>query len=240
MLEEFVTSSPRAGQVVRRRRLAWVLLVLALAVVVSAAMAGLALYRVQTLQAQVASPWSEELPGRGERLGDPTAIIPLGTRQLQEPGRYEDGEGDLQRLSGELEPVLSRDTPKTRQDGHTSVPLRVTLLRGTALQEEDSTILVREGGFYFVYSQVYYTDKTFAMGHIILQKKRNVAADDLQEVPLFRCIQDMNQNLPHNTCYTAGVVRLQAGDKVELLIPRQSASVSLDTDSTFFGAFKML
>uniref|UniRef100_A0A8C9VZD2 TNF superfamily member 13b n=1 Tax=Scleropages formosus TaxID=113540 RepID=A0A8C9VZD2_SCLFO len=87
---------------------------------------------------------------------------------------------------------------------------------------------------------VYYTDKTFAMGHFVIRRKQNVVGDELQEVILFRCIQTMNPIFPYNTCYTAGVVKLEVGDRVELLIPRQSANVSLDGDSTFLGAIKLV
>lgn len=48
-------------------------------------------------------------------------------------------------------------------------------------------------------------DKTFAMGHIIIRRKKNVVGDELQNVTLFRCIQNMDQQFPYNTCYTAGM-----------------------------------
>ncbi|KAJ8246611.1 hypothetical protein GJAV_G00253450 [Gymnothorax javanicus] len=126
------------------------------------------------------------------------------------------------------------------QGRNTALPWQSGLRWGTALQEEEDAILVREGGFYFIYSQVYYTGKIFAMGHI-LQRKYRVPGDDdeMQAVILFRCIQNMDKDRPHNTCYTGGVVRLEAGDRLELLIPRLSANVSLDGDATFFGAVKL-
>ncbi|KAG9328685.1 hypothetical protein JZ751_018478 [Albula glossodonta] len=122
---------------------------------------------------------------------------------------------------------------------HTAVPWQTGLQRGAALEENSDAILVNEEGFYYVYSQVYYTDKTFAMGHIIIRRKKNIVGDELQDVTLFRCIQNMNMQFPYNTCYTAGIVKLEEGDRVELLIPRKSAHISLDGDSTFFGAIKL-
>ncbi|KAG9327897.1 hypothetical protein JZ751_018394 [Albula glossodonta] len=77
------------------------------------------------------------------------------------------------------------------------------------------------------------------MGHIIIRRKKNIVGDELQDVTLFRCIQNMNMQFPYNTCYTAGIVKLEEGDRVELLIPRKSAHISLDGDSTFFGAIKL-
>lgn len=38
---------------------------------------------------------------------------------------------------------------------------------------------------------------------------------------------------------SSGIVHLKAGDHVELLIPRSSAIVSLEEDSTFLGAVKL-
>lgn len=38
---------------------------------------------------------------------------------------------------------------------------------------------------------------------------------------------------------SSGIVQLKAGDHVELLIPRSSAIVSLEEDSTFLGAVKL-
>ncbi|XP_030643461.1 tumor necrosis factor ligand superfamily member 13B [Chanos chanos] len=122
---------------------------------------------------------------------------------------------------------------------HTGVPWQTGLKRGSALEEDKDTMLVKEEGFFFVYSQVYYTDSTFAMGHIVIRMKRNVVGDESQFVTLFRCIQSMNPVVHYNTCYTGGVVKLEVGDRVELLIPRATANISLDGDSTFLGAVKL-
>ena len=40
-------------------------------------------------------------------------------------------------------------------------------------------------------------------------------------------------------CPSPGIVRLEVGDRVELLIPRSTAIISLDGDSTFLGAFRL-
>lgn len=47
-------------------------------------------------------------------------------------------------------------------------------------------------------------DSTFAMGHVVIRRKRNVVGDEPQYVTLFRCIQNMNPVHPYNTCYTGG------------------------------------
>ncbi|XP_017560176.1 tumor necrosis factor ligand superfamily member 13B isoform X1 [Pygocentrus nattereri] len=132
---------------------------------------------------------------------------------------------------------------------HTGVPWQTGLKRGEALEEDHDTIVVKEEGFFFIYSQVehcdppvtevYYKDSTFAMGHIVIRMKKNVVGDESQHVVLFRCIQSMNLKFPYNTCYTGGIVKLEVGDRVELLIPRSTANISLDGDSTYLGAIKL-
>ncbi|XP_016895328.1 tumor necrosis factor ligand superfamily member 13B isoform X5 [Cynoglossus semilaevis] len=129
---------------------------------------------------------------------------------------------------------------------HTGIPWQTGLERGSSLKQDGDTMVVQEEGFYFVYSQlarftkVYYMDRTFAMGHVVIRRKRNVVGDEPQFVVLFRCIQSMNDTHPYNTCYTGGVVKLEVGDHLELLIPRSTANVSLDGDATFMGAFKLV
>lgn len=56
----------------------------------------------------------------------------------------------------------------------------------------------------FCHAQVYYIDTTFAMGHVVIRRKRTVVGDEIPDVILFRCIQNMNPVYPFNTCYTGG------------------------------------
>lgn len=44
----------------------------------------------------------------------------------------------------------------------------------------------------------------FVMGHLIQRKKAHVVGDDLSLVTLFRCLQNMPETSPNNSCYTAG------------------------------------
>ncbi|XP_054857402.1 tumor necrosis factor ligand superfamily member 13B isoform X2 [Eublepharis macularius] len=125
-------------------------------------------------------------------------------------------------------------------DGASIVPWLLSFKRGTALQEQGNKILVREAGYFFIYGQVLYTDELFVMGHLIQRKKANVVGDDLSLVTLFRCIQNMPQANPNNSCYTAGIARLEEGDELQLTIPRRGAKIALDGDATFFGAVRLL
>ena len=42
------------------------------------------------------------------------------------------------------------------------------------------------------------------------------------------------------TLFSVGIVKLEVGDMVELLIPRSTANISLDGDSSFLGAFRLV
>ncbi|XP_073068476.1 protein ABHD13 isoform X5 [Manis javanica] len=123
---------------------------------------------------------------------------------------------------------------------YTFVPWLLSFKRGRALEEKENKILVKETGYFFIYGQVLYTDNTFAMGHLIQRKKVHVFGDELSLVTLFRCIQNMPETLPNNSCYSAGIAKLEEGDELQLAIPREDAKISRDGDGTFFGALKLL
>lgn len=53
-------------------------------------------------------------------------------------------------------------------------------------------------------AQVYYMDRTFVMGHVVIRRKRTLVGAESQDVVLFRCIQRMTHTYPFNTCYTGG------------------------------------
>uniref|UniRef100_A0A8C3SIW9 TNF superfamily member 13b n=1 Tax=Chelydra serpentina TaxID=8475 RepID=A0A8C3SIW9_CHESE len=127
-----------------------------------------------------------------------------------------------------------------QKDDSSIVPWLLSFKRGTALEEQGNKILVKETGYFFIYGQVLYTDTTFAMGHLIQRKKAHVFGDDLSLVTLFRCIQNMPHSYPNNSCYTAGIAKLEKGDELQLTIPRRRAKISLDGDGTFFGAVQLL
>ncbi|XP_013925895.1 PREDICTED: tumor necrosis factor ligand superfamily member 13B isoform X1 [Thamnophis sirtalis] len=137
---------------------------------------------------------------------------------------------------------LMADSKSTirQHDDSSIVPWLLSFKRGTALEEHGNKILVREAGYFFIYGQVLYTDEMFVMGHLIQRKKAHVVGDDLSLVTLFRCLQNMPETSPNNSCYTAGVAKLEEGDELQLTIPRTSAKIVLNGDVTFFGAVRLL
>lgn len=139
-----------------------------------------------------------------------------------------------------LQLIADSDTPTIRKGSYTFVPWLLSFKRGRALEEKENKILVKETGYFFIYGQVLYTDNTFAMGHLIQRKKVHVFGDELSLVTLFRCIQNMPETLPNNSCYSAGIAKLEEGDELQLAIPREDAKIARDGDGTFFGALKLL
>ncbi|KAL3056399.1 hypothetical protein OYC64_018979 [Pagothenia borchgrevinki] len=245
---------PGTGKKTGEGRLSWPVFLLTLAAVTSS-LSALSLYQLVALKAEVEGLKSEVYRRREEgqeaRHGSQTDNI---SRRNSHESMHQPGSPLMRRrrlVSGSetlvTQPCLQLLANNNRRtfskehnsEPHTGIPWQTGLKRGSALEEDRDTILVREEGFYFVYSQVYYIDSTFAMGHVVIRRKRNVVGDEPQYVILFRCIQNMNPVYPYNTCYTGGIVKLEVRDHLELLIPRSTANVSLYGDSTFLGAVKL-
>ncbi|XP_078094547.1 uncharacterized protein LOC144509515 [Mustelus asterias] len=144
------------------------------------------------------------------------------------PGRSQ------QACRAERKPVSNQD-----QAEETAIPWILSLRKGTALSKMDDKISVRETGYFLVYSQVWYKDNTFTMGHFIKRIKASIVGNEPQSIILFRCIQNMPACCPNNSCFTAGIAKLEAGDELQLVIPRSEAHVALTGDGTFFGAVKL-
>ncbi|XP_072361888.1 uncharacterized protein [Scyliorhinus torazame] len=90
------------------------------------------------------------------------------------------------------------------QDDSTFIPWIVASRRGEALEATSNKIVVKENGYYAVYSQVLYYDNCMAMGHVVQRRKANVVGNERRIMTLFRCIQNMPNNTASNTCFTAG------------------------------------
>ncbi|XP_037345557.1 tumor necrosis factor ligand superfamily member 13B [Pungitius pungitius] len=247
-------NGPRTGD----GRLSWPVFLLTLAAVTSSSLSALSLYQLVALRAEVEGLKSElgrrrEEGREAEHAGQTENVSRRNSQEsLHQPGpRHAVPPTRKKRFvtgsETSIQPclqLLANNSRKTfrkeyNSEPHTGIPWQAGLRRGSALEPDGDSMLVREEGFYFVYSQVYYMDSTFAMGHVVIRRKGNVVGDEPQYVILFRCIQNMNPIHPYNTCYTGGIVKLEVGDHVELLIPRSTANVSLYGDTTFLGAVKL-
>uniref|UniRef100_A0A2K6EW60 TNF superfamily member 13b n=1 Tax=Propithecus coquereli TaxID=379532 RepID=A0A2K6EW60_PROCO len=191
----------------------------------SCCLAVVSFYQVATLQADLASLRAELQGHQAEQLPE-AAVVPtavLGEAPAVTPGLKifvppAPGESNSSRsrrskraLQGPeetvtqdcLQLIADGDTPTIRKGAYTFVPWLLSFKRGRALEEKENKILVKETGYFFIYGQVLYTDSTFAMGHLIQRKKVHVFGDELSLVTLFRCIQNMPETLPNNSCYSA-------------------------------------
>ncbi|XP_062910957.1 tumor necrosis factor ligand superfamily member 13B-like [Mobula hypostoma] len=146
-------------------------------------------------------------------------------------------------LYGKSQPICKTERRYvSSKDGKqvTAVPWILSLKRGNALDKEGNKISVKEAGYFLVYSQVWYKDNTFTMGHFIQRRRASSVGDEPRTVILFRCIQNMSACCPNSSCFTAGIAKLEAGDELELVIPRIQAQIALTGDGTFFGAIELL
>ncbi|KAM6978598.1 tumor necrosis factor ligand superfamily member 13B [Tautogolabrus adspersus] len=252
---------PKTEQKAGTGRLSWPVFLLTLTAVTSSSLSALSLYQLVSLRAEVEGLRSEVCRRRVEeqesKHGGQTEKL-SSRRSTQEPLHQPGSQhpptmirrrrlvsGGEPRVSQPCLQLMANNSRKTfskefTAELHTGIPWQTGLSRGSALEVDGDSMLVREAGFYFVYSQVFYMDGYFAMGHVVIRRKRNVVGNEPQYVILFRCIQNMNADYPFNTCYTGGVVKLEVGDHLELLIPRSTANVSLGGEDTFLGAIKLV
>ncbi|XP_072349411.1 tumor necrosis factor ligand superfamily member 13-like [Scyliorhinus torazame] len=122
------------------------------------------------------------------------------------------------------------------QGDSTVIHWQKILHTGESFEQNNSTIAIKGNGYYLIYTQVLYQDRTFVMGHVV--KRREQRRQNEGET-LLRCTQNMPADQPFNTCYSAGIYRLQKGDIIEMVIPRNSANIVMDRDSTFMGLMKV-
>ncbi|XP_067103926.1 tumor necrosis factor ligand superfamily member 13B-like [Osmerus mordax] len=119
----------------------------------------------------------------------------------------------------------------------TVIPWTVAVQQGAAISSEGNKILIQQNGFFMVYGQVLFLSPGAIMGHIV---RSSGSQTSQRSFDLLRCLQEMPQTNSANTCYTAGIVKLEQRDELELVIPdRPQAQISMDADSTFFGIMQL-
>ncbi|XP_032422580.1 tumor necrosis factor ligand superfamily member 13B [Xiphophorus hellerii] len=250
------------GQVASEGRVSWPVFLLTLAAVTSSSLSALSLYQLLDLRAEVEGLKTDisRMREEGQKVThrDQTENIKgrENIKELQDLPESQNAFSQIRRrrrtiseseISGSVSclQLLANNSRKPfrkelSSGPYTGIPWQTGLRRGSSLETDGDRIVVNEAGFYFVYSQVYYMDSTFTMGHVVIRWKRHVVGNEDQDVHLFRCIQSMNPDYAFNTCYTGGIVKLEKGDYLELLIPRSMANISMEGDSTFLGAFKLV
>ncbi|XP_036425099.1 tumor necrosis factor ligand superfamily member 13B-like isoform X2 [Colossoma macropomum] len=122
----------------------------------------------------------------------------------------------------------------------TVIPWTIAAQRGPALATLNNKIIVQEDSYFMVYGQVLFLNPSEVMGHVITRKTSSVAGKEQTITSLFHCLQEMPEDDPVNTCYTAGIARLGCQDELELVVPfRPDAQIAMDTESTFFGIIQL-
>ncbi|XP_004649149.3 tumor necrosis factor ligand superfamily member 13B [Octodon degus] len=238
----------RAGEMkaARKKRDTTLLAATLLLALLSGGLTLLSFCRVAALQADLEGLRAQlqgtlAAPGAPTPEGLPAPASPAGSDSRRSSRRTRALEAPEDTVTQDcLQLIADSDTPTIRKGSYTFVPWLLSFKRGRALEEKENKIVVKEPGYFFIYGQVLYTDNTFAMGHLIQRKKVHVFGDELSLVTLFRCIQNMPETLPNNSCYSAGIAKLEEGDELQLAIPRENAQISRDGDGTFFGALKLL
>ncbi|XP_042348655.1 tumor necrosis factor ligand superfamily member 13B-like isoform X3 [Plectropomus leopardus] len=116
----------------------------------------------------------------------------------------------------------------------TVIPWTVSAQQGNTISQRENRIVVQEDGYYLVL----FNSPSTVMGHIIRSWCSTRTGTTSTE--LLRCLQEMPDENPANTCYTAGVVQLHQDDELELVIPyRPQALISMDAEWTFFGVIQL-
>nr|QIE07167.1 TNFSF13 [Lepidosiren paradoxa] len=110
--------------------------------------------------------------------------------------------------------------------------------QGHSFEHHGKSVVMKENGLYFIYSQVLFHDITFTMGQLMM---RRIPSQENKTQILFKCVQSMSSWEPyaHNSCYSAGVYELEKEDVIQLLIPRFNATVDMSSHSTFMGMIKL-
>ncbi|XP_031443001.1 tumor necrosis factor ligand superfamily member 13B-like isoform X2 [Clupea harengus] len=122
----------------------------------------------------------------------------------------------------------------------TVIPWTVAIHQGSAVTASDNKIIVQQDSYFMVFGQVLYHNQGTIMGHLIRQHPANASGTETGYRDLFRCLQEMPTENSANTCYTAGIVKLDRNDQLELVIPdRPHTQVAMDTESTFFGIIQL-
>ncbi|XP_069552821.1 tumor necrosis factor ligand superfamily member 13B-like isoform X2 [Brachyistius frenatus] len=174
------------------------------------------------------------------------------TREDIEPSVFQKAQSSLKISSGRVKRQQSSCRAPTsflqlrantnkqpdRRGNITVIPWTVSAQQGNTISQKENRIVVQEDGYYLVFGQVLFESPSTVMGHIIRSWGSSKAGTTSTE--LLRCLQEMPDETPANTCYTAGTVQLVQNDELELVIPyRPTAVISMNADSTFFGVIRL-
>ncbi|XP_044765812.1 uncharacterized protein LOC123322048 [Coccinella septempunctata] len=97
---------------------------------------------------------------------------------------------------------------------------------------KNGVVTVKESGLYFIYAQIYYLDEHDSNGYIVHRNSENI----------FQCkvtAPSFERLLKGNTCYTGGVVFLEANDKISIDDISDGRYTLFVPGYSFFGMIKL-
>lgn len=94
-------------------------------------------------------------------------------------------------------------------------------------------IKVHTPGLYFVYAQIFYSDRSDVNGYEVLLNRHAVLQCITSTISL------RNVTSKSNTCYTGGVIKCDAGDKISVRTVDPDIRVMLEATRSFVGMFKI-
>ncbi|XP_035017094.1 tumor necrosis factor ligand superfamily member 13B [Hippoglossus stenolepis] len=189
---------------------------------------------------QLNQPRSEGVNGRMAKMSKTREDIKSSTFQKAQSSLKMSFRREKREQVGFRAPTFLQLTANTNKQpdirgNMTVIPWTVSAQRGNAISQKENRIVVQEDGYYLVFGQVLFKSPSAVMGYIIRSWSSTKTSTEL-----LRCLQEMPDATPANTCHTAGIVQLHQDDELELVIPhRPQALVSMDADSTFFGVIQL-
>ncbi|XP_034453302.1 tumor necrosis factor ligand superfamily member 13B-like [Hippoglossus hippoglossus] len=189
---------------------------------------------------QLNQPRSEGVNGRMAKMSKTREDIKSSTFQKAQSSLKMSFRREKREQVGFRAPTFLQLTANTNKQpdirgNMTVIPWTVSAQRGNAISQKENRIVVQEDGYYLVFGQVLFKSPSAVMGYIIRSWSSTKTSTEL-----LRCLQEMPDATPANTCHTAGIVQLHQDDELELVIPHRPQSlVSMDADSTFFGVIQL-
>ncbi|XP_037635153.1 tumor necrosis factor ligand superfamily member 13B-like isoform X2 [Sebastes umbrosus] len=193
---------------------------------------------------QLNQPRSEGVNGKMAKMSKTSEDIKPSTLQKAQSSlkmssrRVKREQGSCRAPTSFLQLTANINKQPDTRGNITVIPWTVSAQQGNAISQKENRIVVQEDGFYLVFGQVLFKSPSTVMGHII--RSWGTTGTGTTSTELLRCLQEMPDETPANTCYTSGIVQLHQDDELELVIPyRPQALISMDADSTFFGVIQL-
>ncbi|KAM9849736.1 tumor necrosis factor ligand superfamily member 13B-like [Aulostomus maculatus] len=191
---------------------------------------------------QLNQPRSEVVNGRKAKTSELSEGFKCQSSALQNtqcspkisPQRVRREQGSCRASTSFLQLRAKTNKQPSRRGNITTIPWTVSVQQGNAISVKENRIVIQEDGYYLVFGQVLFTSPSIVMGHII--RSWGSSESGAGSTERLRCLQQMPEKSPANTCYTAGVVQLDQNEELELVIPnRPEALISTEAEWTFFG-----